>query len=163
MKVNPDIGDAVLVWIGGAAAPGEGIPIGAKVLTAVDEASWMVWLDVCSMGTHLPQNYRLEELTPLDAETARAHGLCWDCLGYGTTADIDVTMMPSIDHLDEPCPTCGGTGRPHLRVTIERRGSAVTAQMSWVAHEPVVRPDRPDMCVACGMPPAEHKPVEATS
>lgn len=157
MKVN--VGDAVLVWLGGA-TPGQGIPIGARVIADVDQNAWMVWLDICSMGTHLPQSYRLEELSPLDAETARAHGLCGDCLGYGTTADIEVTMMPSIDQLDDPCPTCTGTGRTHLRVAIQRHANGITAQMSTVAHDPVVLPDRPDMCMACGMPPAEHKPGE---
>lgn len=157
------VGDAVLVWVGGVGTPGEGIPAGAKVVDW-DANSLTASLDICMIGTHVPfLRYREEEITPLDAETARAHGLCPDCLGYGTTAPLDPMEMPSVDQLADPCATCTGTGRPHQRVVIERHANGIVAHMSVVAHEPVVRPDRPDMCVACGMPPAEHKPVEATS
>ncbi len=151
-----NVGDAVLVWIGSVAQPGESIPIGGKVISDIYQSALMVWLDTCQMGTHLPQMYRLEEVEPLDADTARAHGLCGDCLGYGTTAEIDVARMPTVDLLDEPCPTCTGTGRPHLRMDVQRHAGDVTVRMSSVAHEPVCLPGRPDICMACGMPPPEH-------
>jgi hypothetical protein len=128
-----------------------------------------VWLDVCIMGQHLPQMYRAAEARDLTAEGCARLGLCPDCLGFG---DLDPGLAADmleaargIDEVKHPCPGCGGSGRPALRVTVKRdQTGGITGGIRPLPHEyapPLEDADpvlaaafgvAPDMCLACGMP-----------
>jgi hypothetical protein len=151
------------VWVSG----GPGLPCGARKLG--DAGDGRVWLDVCIVGQHLPQMYRPGELHELAAEECARLGLCPDCLGFG---DLDPGLAPGmleaargVDQLKQPCPGCGGSGRPALRITIQRDGSGVQGEIRPLPHQYVPSPlasAEPlllaafgvtgDMCLACGMP-----------
>lgn len=150
---------------------GPGLPCGARELG--DSALGAVpagrlWLDVCVLGQHVPQVYRKDEVNGLDAAGCARLGLCPDCLGFGDTgpaAVADALMAArGLDWVQERCPGCGGTGRPAVRVTIERYSSGVTGSIRPLPHEYVPPLDNagrdlmaafevpPDTCLACGMP-----------
>lgn len=146
---------------------GPGLPCGARELG--DAGDGKTWLDVCIMGQHLPQMYRTAELNELTPGACARLGLCPDCLGFGDTNPVPagdlLEAARGIDQVTAPCPGCGGSGRPALRVTLTRDASGVTGDIRPLPHEyvppldgsdPELRaafgvPD--DMCFACGMPP----------
>jgi hypothetical protein len=151
------------VWV----TSGPGLPCGARKLG--DAGDGRVWLDVCIIGQHLPQMYRPAEAHDLTAEGCARLGLCPDCLGFG---DLDPGLAAGmleaargVDQLERPCPGCGGSGRPALRITIRRDGTGVYGDMRPLPHEyapgPLATADplllaafevTADMCLACGMP-----------
>ena len=151
------------VWV----TSGPGLPCGARKLG--DAGDGRVWLDVCILGQHLPQMYRPGEARDLTAEGCARLGLCPDCLGFG---DLDPGLAAGmleaargVDQVKLPCPGCGGSGRPAVRVTIQRDGSGgVTGGIRPLPHEYVAPagdfdPElaalfgaAADMCLACGMP-----------
>lgn len=150
------------IWV----TSGPGMPCGARELGPAPDGK--VWLDVCIIGQHLPQMYRREEARGLDADGCARLGLCPDCLGFGDTNRAPAADMLSaargVDEVQQPCPGCGGTGRPAVRVTIRRDGSGVQGEIRPVPHEYVPPLDGtdpvllaafevpPDMCLGCGMP-----------
>lgn len=150
-------GDSVLVWSGPMAC-------GARVLdpdppvSPADGLHGFVWLDICVMGQHLPQSYKVGELMPLDAEEAPKYGLCPECLGFGTTDPGAVALAAGVDEIANPCPTCGGSGRPAMRVTIARAPGSVHGHMEVLDHEPVLL-GKGALCLACGM--AADEPLAA--
>jgi hypothetical protein len=129
------------------------------------------WLDVCILGQHLPQMYQDGELNDLTAEDCSRLGLCPDCLGFGDTNPVKLgageALMAArgIDEMKRPCPNCGGSGRPALRVTVRRDASGVQGGIRPLPHAYVPPLDgadpeftalfgaAEDMCLACGMPP----------
>ena len=150
------------IWV----TSGPGLPCGARRLG--DGPGGRVWLDVCIIGQHLPQMYRPGDLRDLTAEGCARLGLCPDCLGFG---DLDPRLAADmleaargVDQVKSPCPGCGGSGRPALRITIRRDGSGVRGSIRPLPHEyapPLGSPDPlllaafeapGDMCLACGMP-----------
>ncbi len=130
--------------------------------------SGRVWLDVCILGQHLPQMYRKDEARELRAEDCARLGLCPDCLGFGDTAAYRFAnalfVARGADEVQQPCPNCGGTGRPAVRVTVEHDANGVTGGIRPLPHEyvpPLSETDAEllaafkapaDMCLACGMP-----------
>jgi hypothetical protein len=103
------------------------------------------------MGTHLPQIYRNEEISVLaDAAMCESFGLCPQCWGRGTPASVRDHVAPHIDEV-EPCGSCGGTGRPAIRVTLERSASALTGHLEILPHAyvPPVKGSL-QVCLACG-------------
>jgi hypothetical protein len=155
------------VWV----VSGPGLPAGARVL-GDDAAAQRIWLDVCVFGQHLPQMYRIDEISDLDRESCPRLGLCEDCLGFGDLAPgVGQTMMQvnrGVDQLSRACPGCGGSGRPALRVTVARSASGTTGVIRPVPHgyvEPLPAGRLPEAaailiglaggpagCLACGMP-----------
>jgi len=150
---------------------GPGLPCGARRLgdSVLGPAQkGRVWLDVCILGQHLPQMYRDAELGDLTPEGCARLGLCPDCLGFGDMSPAVVTdallAARGIDEVKRPCPGCGGTGRPALRITVTRSPDGVQGDIRPLPHAYVppieaVDPDLavlfqvPDgMCLACGMP-----------
>jgi hypothetical protein len=150
---------------------GPGLPCGARALgdSALGPATpGRLWLDVCVLGQHLPQMYRKDEPRDLDAGGCARLGLCPDCLGFGDMSSAVVTeallAARGIDEVQRPCPGCGGTGRPALRITVQRGVSGVTGSIRPLPHAYVPPLDGTDpvllaafevpadMCLACGMP-----------
>lgn len=145
---------------------GPGLPCGARILG--DAGDGRVWVDMCTMGQHLPQMYPPAEVHDLDPDGCARLGLCPDCLGFGDAAPglarDQLEAARGIDEVKHPCPGCGGSGRPALRVTLTRDLSGVTGSIRPLRHEyvpPLDGSDRelraafgvPDgMCLACGMP-----------
>ncbi len=146
------------------------MPCGARALgdDALGKApAGRTWLDVCILGQHLPQMYRRKEMRELTAEGCFRLGLCPDCLGFGdlSLAGTVVGLARGVDELQRPCAGCGGSGRPALRVTIERSAGSVHGDIRPLSHQYVPPLDgtdpellalfgaSQDMCLACGMPP----------
>ena len=157
---------------------GPGLPHGARVLGDMvlgPAGDGRQWLDVCLLGQHLPQIHADSEVRDLHPGGCARLGLCEDCLGFGdlTPPAVREAMLTrhgpgyAARHLDEvtsPCPGCGGTGRPALRVTITRDASGMTGSIRPLPHAYI--PPLPDadlellalfqapadMCLACGMP-----------
>jgi hypothetical protein len=142
------------VWV----LSGPGLPCGARELG--ESGDGRTWLDVCVIGQHLPQMYAPGEIRPLDAGGAEL-GLCPDCAGFGDlTPGVGADMAAvnrGIDQIRSPCPGCGGSGRPAIRVTVTRDPSGgVTGSLRPVPHPfvpPSGQPGMLDGCLACGMPP----------
>jgi hypothetical protein len=153
--------DPVLVWVG-QVGPGTptGMPVGARVLDEAGPGVTARWVDVCTIGQHLTQRCAVREMEPLDAEAARAHGLCPDCLGYGAAEVLTELVAPGIDQVPDPCPTCTGTGRPAMRMQVTRSPGGVVGNLTALPHEQVHLEGRSD-CMACGLPPEIHPPAEA--
>lgn len=121
----------------------------------MQETGSTVWLDVCIMGQHLPQQYKREEITAMTPELIKEHSLCETCQGYGTTdlfEDLPIGAGP--DQVPHPCETCGATGKKYLRVTLHRDASGVTGQMNILPHEAEYRED--GLCVHCSVPKDDH-------
>ena len=156
------------IWVTG----GPGMPCGARKLgdDVMGPAPYgRTWLDVCIIGQHLPQMYRDSEMRDLKPEDCARLGLCPDCLGFGDNSPAAAThpllAARGVDEVEHPCPGCGGSGRPALRVTIQRDASGVTGSLRPLPHEYVPPPSADsdielrgvfeapaDMCLACGMP-----------
>jgi len=155
------------IWV----TSGPGLPCGARKLgdTVLGPARpGTTWLDVCILGQHLPQMYRDGEMNDLTADRCARLGLCPDCLGFGDlntgTVPGALTAARGIDEVKQPCPGCGGTGRPALRITVTRDAGAVQGSIRPLPHAyaPPVEDMDPDlaalfqvpdgMCLACGMP-----------
>lgn len=145
---------------------GPAMPCGARRLG--DAGDGRVWLDVCILGQHLPQMYEPGDLRDLTAEGCARLGLCPDCLGFG---DLDPGLAAdmlqaarSIDEVPRPCPGCEGTGRPALRITLDRSGGGIQGSIRPLPHPYAPPLDGTDpvllaafaapegMCLACGMP-----------
>jgi hypothetical protein len=162
------------IWVMGS------LPCGARELgddALGPAADGRVWLDVCILGQHLPQMYARDEANDLRADDCERLGLCPDCLGFG---DLDrspvtdpLTAARGIDQVKRPCPNCGGSGRPAIRVTVRRDLSGgVTGAIRPVPHAYVPPggiedPDKlaafgvaPGACLACGMPEDGKGPRE---
>jgi hypothetical protein len=149
---------------------GPGIPCGARLAPEAaeflgPERKGTRWVDMCSMGQHLPQMYQAAEIHPLTRENCARLGLCEDCLGWGDTGPVPQGiggLARSLDEVRTACPNCGGSGRPALRVVIRRTAATTAASISLLPHEYV--PPLPgdddelraafgeslDMCLACG-------------
>lgn len=114
MKPN----DLVLVPTG---PPGQAMHVVARYLHRFDTESDRVWLDMNMGGVHLPQWYRLDEIERV--WDAAPHGFCPDCKGFGIPegAPSDVGSDQR-----EKCPTCGGSGRPMVSMTIEHPNDSTT-------------------------------------
>jgi hypothetical protein len=155
------------IWV----TSGPGLPCGARKLgdDVLGPASrGRTWLDVCIIGQHLPQMYRDSEMRDLRPVDCARLGLCPDCLGFGDTSPAAITdarlAARGVDQVEHRCPGCGGTGRPALRVTIQRDGGGVQGSIRPLPHEyaPTTAMPGPlllaafeapqDMCLACGMP-----------
>ena len=149
---------------------GPGLPCGARPTAAMGAApARKMWLDVCILGQHLPQMYRKEETRRLDAAGCARLGLCPDCLGFGDlgpAARDPLAVARGIDGVARPCARCGGSGRPALRVTVNRDGSGGVVTLDPLPHvyaPPLDRAARAGLtvtldlpegsCLACGMPP----------
>lgn len=130
------------------------MPLGARVLGPAPHEGF-IWIDLNTMGSHLPQMYRPEELKPIDAAIAKAEGLCVACLGYGVPDDYEVPLAASIDQLEHICDDCHGTGRQGMRVNILRKPDSIEARMHVDEHA-FVPEMRDHECKACGMP-KDHK------
>ena len=157
---------------------GPGLPSGARLLGDMvlgPAGDGRQWLDVCLLGQHLPQMYAGGQVHDLHPDGCAQLGLCPDCLGFGDlTPPAEAQAMLdrhgpayAARHLDEvtrPCPNCGGTGRPAIRITIARDTSGMTGSIRPLPHAYVPPLDGtdpellaafevpPDMCLACGMP-----------
>lgn len=159
--------NATGVWV----MSGPGFPCGARYLgdDALGPApAGRVWLDVCLLGNHMPQMYAKDEIRVLDAGGCSRLGLCPDCLGFGDVnpGPVGEALLAAraADEVRQPCPGCGGTGRPAVRVTItrDRNGaSGVTRVLPHAYVPPVAEEDpvllaafavAPGTCVACMMP-----------
>jgi hypothetical protein len=127
-----------------------------------------MWLDVCILGQHLPQMYRVTEVRELTAEACASLGLCDKCLGWGDSGGTDAREVlyaaRRVDEVRQPCPGCAGSGRPALRVSVTVASSGLTGQIRPLPHAyvPPLKGADPemlqlfevpdDMCLACGMP-----------
>lgn len=141
------------VWVLAGAA----MPCGAREISSrmPDPGRGRAWLDICLLGQHLPQMYRLAEIHDLDAEDCHDLGLCAVCMGYGTTA-AQVPLAAPVDQIPQPCTTCGGSGRPGVRVTVQRDANSAVAQIHPQPHDYVPWQAMGDgYCVACGTRPGE--------
>lgn len=143
----------MVVWSG---LPGNDLAVAARVMR--EAPSGRIWLDTNTVGQHLPQMYRPEDTTPLTAETCAIYGLCSECLGYGS--EEDAPLAAALDQIPVRCMACGGTGRPSLRVQIERDGSGMVARMQILPHEPIPYEGR-ESCMACGVPVEGHEDLLA--
>lgn len=152
---------------------GPGLPCGARTMgddVLGPAQPGRVWLDMCMMGQHLPQMYRISEIGTLNGESdCKRLGLCPDCGGYGDMGGLPTDLLMAARRLDEVplnnrCAGCGGSGRTGLRVTIRRDGSGLTGDIRVIPHEyvpPVPFDDElkalfqapSDMCMVCGNPP----------
>lgn len=157
------------VWV----LSGPGLPCGARVLG--DAGDGRTWVDVCVIGQHLPQMYAPGEIHDLEMGGCGRLGLCPDCLGFGDTApglarDL-AEAARRVDEVTAPCPGCGGSGRPAIRVSVTvAPGGGITGALRPIPHlyvppldgsDPVLRaafgvPD--GMCLACGGEQAEKGP-----
>jgi hypothetical protein len=64
------------------------------------------WIDLNTLGTHLPQMYGEHEMTVIGPDTdVTEHGLCAACHGFGLLDDATT------------CPSCNGSGQAGVTVT----------------------------------------------
>lgn len=145
-------------WVMGAM----GLPCGARKLAdaAMGAApAGRTWLDVCILGQHLPQMYAADEITELHPDGCARLGLCPDCQGWGDTAPASTVLglARGIDEVAKPCPNCGGSGRPALRVSVNRSSVSTTGEVRPLPHEYVPPLEDAESwlpegtCLACGM------------
>lgn len=147
------------IWV----MSGHGIPCGAIELGDAPlgpAAQGRVWLDVCILGQHLPQMYAKDEARELTADGCARLGLCPDCLGFGdmnrTPATDPLTAARGVDEVKRPCPNCGGSGRPAVRVAVRRDlTGGVTGTIRPVPHAyvPPLGDEDPEWLAAFGVPP----------
>ena len=99
----------------------------------------MLTLDINILSTHMPQVYRPDELTPLSQVRLADHGLCPRCRGWGLTSMYDNATMDEVleGRHGDICPDCGGSGRPGVKVTIDRSPSGTQGKIDM---SPLVRP-----------------------
>jgi hypothetical protein len=113
----------------------------------------VVWLNVCVLGTHLPQMYRAGEVHPVTGLAAPGLGLCTACLGFGTAAELPDMFYPyGVDELPAACPQCEGSGRPAVLVTVVRAGGGIEGSATLRPHAWVkpIKGALPGRCAACG-------------
>lgn len=109
--------------------------------------------------------YPLEEIRELTAGQAELLGLCGHCKGQGDLDDPTLfdALARGVDEIGTPCPGCGGTGRPCLRVSVRRSQASIESTLTILPHAYITPPPGeeeermafeapPDMCLACGMP-----------
>lgn len=145
------------VWCAGSM----NLPYGARLIGEAGDGRW--WLDVCVMGQFLPQMYRPAGFWRLPAGKCEGLGLCWNCLGYGTTAGKSRLWNIGRGCYDaenpDACPSCGGSGRPCIRATYERSAGSTVGNVTLLPHTPVIRPRlrlrgvARGLCLACGEKP----------
>lgn len=164
--------NASALWVMGAA----GIPCGARELSGSPlgpAPGGRTWLDVCMYGQHLPQLYGQDEAFVLAAGGCERLGLCPGCLGFGDLDPEPVTGVLAaargIDQVREPCPDCGGSGRPAMRVTVTRGlAGGTTGTVRVLPHSyipaigdpgpsvipvlPETSEPTPGLCLACVSP-----------
>lgn len=120
------------VWVAIA-----GVPYGARLGAPADSIGDF-WLNVCVIGQHLPQMFAALDInSSLTAERAMELGLCPDCLGFGTKAEIPLDKRYTTEDVPERCGPCGGTGRPYVRVRPERADGYVAATVAVMPHAPL--------------------------
>lgn len=140
------------VWVSLPMESPGSIPMAARVVGEMPGSMW--WINLNTIGQHLPQQYRRRELHPLDAESCPGLGLCPQCLGFGTTSPLVVPDYPyGVDEIPSPCPSCEGSGRPFLRVGIQREAQSVTGELSILPHSYVPPVLGVGTCLGCGHPP----------
>jgi hypothetical protein len=128
------------------------LPLGAKVLGPAPHDGF-VWIDLNTMGSHLPQMYRPAELKPIDREIAEAEGLCGDCLGYGVPQGYVAPLAASVDELPTKlvCQNCHGTGRPSMILHVQRTPDMIQSSIEVLEHAYIA--ELPDGgCKGCGNP-----------
>lgn len=97
--MNLEPGTLVLVLVGGT------FHCAASVIQPA-EPEGLVWLNVNTLGVHLPQMYRHDEITPIYAPSEIVtHGICLACWGLGTAEWFVREPDPG------RCFSCNGTGR----------------------------------------------------
>lgn len=142
-----------------------GVPCGALELGPAGDGR--VWLDMCTLGQHLPQMYPPDDIRDLTADGCARLGLCPDCLGFGDLNRIPASDLLAaargIDEVKQLCPNCGGSGRPALRVTVKRGMAGTTGEIRPLPHKyvpPLGGEDpailaafgvQPGLCLACSM------------
>jgi hypothetical protein len=153
---------------------GPGIPCGARELGSEllgPAPEGTVWLDVCVIGSHLPQMYRVGEVSGLAPEECPQLGLCAHCLGFGDMEGSTLldALARGVNETGGSCPECGGSGRPAVRVSVQRSSSGITGEISLRPHAYVSpRPQDgelratfgvpADMCLACGTSDSSRLP-----
>jgi hypothetical protein len=159
---------------------GPSLPCGARAIGDEHQLGpareGTMWLDVCVLGQHLPQMYRVSEAQELTAEGCVRLGLCEQCLGWGDAGETDAHEVlhaaRRVDEVKHPCPGCGGSGRPAIRVSVNVVSGGLTGHVRPLPHVYVpplegADPDMlalfeipDDMCLACGMPAGGKGPRE---
>lgn len=153
------------LWVVG----GIGVPFGARYSQGAEEhlgpaKEGTRWLDLCTLGQHLPQMYRISEIHGLTAEQCPSLGLCDHCLGFGDVSTARGPLVRAIDQVASLCPNCAGSGRPSIRLSVRRTREGVDGDIRPLPHAYV--PALPeyssgissifslaaDICMACMMP-----------
>ena len=139
------------VWVIGA-----GLPMGGRVMGPPDDGK--LWIDVCMVGTHLPQQYREEDAYALTPDKCGPLGLCPGCLGFGTIIEGQSMVGVTADVNPAPCVTCHGSGRPYLMAHVRRQSDAVEIWQEIKPHTclpPVTGCF--EVCPACGNDEEDEK------
>lgn len=130
--------------------PVEGMPFAGVVMDVADPSIKTWWIDMVMIGNHLPQMYKEEELKPLTADVASSLGMCAECLGYGTRRNYqDIPLASGNDQLPDPCENCGGTGRPAVRMHIDRKPNEIVGQLEFLPHKAIWLDS--GLCLGCGI------------
>lgn len=105
---------------------------------ATDDGS-RVWIDLCILGSHLPQMYRPTEFEPATRELAEKHELCPTCLGYGNVP----FRAEAPDGVWARCDDCRGSGSSKFFVDITQNadGSVIEGRVTPRDHGPKGRDD----------------------
>lgn len=173
-------GESAGLWV--MSAPG--IPCGAKRLGVPSGSATgrgKTWIDVCIIGSHIPQMYGNPEIHPLEKSDCDRLGICPECLGFGDVGDFEVVrtspditaVARDISQIASPCAHCAGSGRPAIRARVVRaadgsvRGSMAVVPHAYVpplpmedlvqgelfyTRNPELFGASHDMCLACGHP-----------
>jgi hypothetical protein len=92
-----------------------------------------MWLDVCILGQHLPQMYRVTEVRELTAEACASLGLCDKCLGWGDSGGTDAREVlyaaRRVDEVRQPCPGCASGLRDGCEQRTHRADKAPAARL----------------------------------
>lgn len=128
-------GDYVMVESGVLHAVGR-YACGAAMLLGGPPPTGIAALDVCLLGTHLPQMYQEDQCTPIADVDVASHGFCVTCKGWGLIEMFDYAQ--SVDQVLDGkagvgCTDCGGSGRKGITVTVERTPEALEGTTSIAA------------------------------
>jgi hypothetical protein len=127
-----------------------GIPAGGRIAWQMGLHTRMVSL--CVFGAHFPRQVPVKNLTILDDGTAPMLGLCPECLGFGTGADLPPAVILRSGDVPEPCWSCGGTGRNCLKLITTAAVSGVPVMALLLHGARRLDGCAPGMCVSCGFP-----------
>lgn len=146
-----------MIWVLAAI----GIPCAGVRTTENPDRDGHFVLDVCILGQHLPQVYAEKEIRELHGpDEAESLGMCRACLGYGTMSELPEPWPYSVDEVPDPCPGCGGTGRPCLRIEVRRSAGTIEAVQNIITHSFVKPwdgvPGMIEGCLGCGEGPRHH-------